>query len=488
MSSLKVYNTTTRKKEEFVPLKAPDVKMYVCGPTVYNFLHVGNFRGVVFFNFVRRWLEKQHGYKVTYALNFTDVDDKIIRAAQEQKIEALKLSENYIQEYKKDFSSLGLQSHDLNPKVSESMDEIISLVQQLVDNQIAYVSGNDVLFSIEKFKPYGKLSGRNTEELLAGARVEVDEKKRNPLDFALWKGAKPGEPSWTSPWGNGRPGWHIECSAMIHKHLGEQIDIHGGGMDLIFPHHENEIAQSEGCTGKEFSKYWIHHQMMNFSGQKMSKSLGNFVTLRDFLKTYHPELYKWMILSVHYRSICEFGEEAIHRSISGLARIYSALAVAESFGAEFGITQATTDANFDKSMAEAWKKIEESLNDDFGTPEAFAVVFEVIRVFNSQLKRGMKKNPAVQGKAQSFVNFVQKVGDPMALFQQKPSQFLMELDNLLLTQLKIERSQVEALVQERAQARSQKNFPRSDELRAQLEKMGISVSDTVDGSFWEVTK
>ncbi|MBV2168017.1 MAG: cysteine--tRNA ligase, partial [Bdellovibrio sp.] len=260
--SQKIYNSQSKQLEEFIPLTPGQVKMYVCGPTVYNFLHVGNFRGVVFFNLVRNWLENQ-GYKVTYALNFTDVDDKIINRAADMGVSPHDLSEMYITEYKKDFASLGLRPHDHNPKVTEHMDEIRSMVQTLIENKKAYETQGDVMYSIESFQGYGKLSGRNTDELQAGARVDVDEKKRSPLDFALWKAAKPGEVSWPSPWGAGRPGWHIECSAMIKKIFGEQIDIHGGGMDLIFPHHENEIAQSEGCTGKHFVKYWMHNNMLN---------------------------------------------------------------------------------------------------------------------------------------------------------------------------------------------------------------------------------
>jgi cysteinyl-tRNA synthetase len=286
MTELKIYNTLTKQKEAFKPLNPPAVNIYVCGPTVYDFLHIGNFRGPVFFNLVRNYLELI-GYKVKFALNFTDVDDKIIKKANELKIGSSEVSEKYIAEYKKDFQLLGLRAHDYNPKVTDSMDAIQSMVNKLIENNTAYVQDGDVLYSIEKFKEYGKLSGRNTEELIAGARVEIDEKKKNPLDFALWKAAKPGEPSWASPWGQGRPGWHIECSAMIEKIFGEQIDIHGGGSDLIFPHHENEIAQTEGCTHKPFVKYWIHWQMLNFSGQKMSKSLGNIISLRDFFEKFH---------------------------------------------------------------------------------------------------------------------------------------------------------------------------------------------------------
>lgn len=482
--SLKIHNSQSKQLEEFVPLTPGQVKMYVCGPTVYNFLHVGNFRGPVVFNMVRNWLEHL-GFKVTYALNFTDVDDKIINRAHELGMSPGELSEKYIAEYKKDFSMLGLRPHDMNPKVTEHMDDIRSMVESLVAQKKAYEAQGDVLYSIESFEGYGKLSGRNTDDLMAGARVEVDEKKRNPMDFALWKAAKPGEVSWPSPWGPGRPGWHIECSAMIKNLFGDQIDIHGGGMDLIFPHHENEIAQSEGCTGKAFVKYWMHNNMLNFGGQKMSKSLGNIVTMREFLEMYNAEIYKWMILSAHYRTLSDFGDEAVERAVGGLSRVYSALSMAETY-----LTPEVTqeDAAFAKITQEAWKKVEEAMNHDFGTPDAFAAVFEVVRQFNAQVRRGMKANPAIQGKALSFSNFIRKVGAIMSLFQEPAHEFLIKLDDMLLKKMNLDRSAVDTLVAERGEARAAKDFAKSDELRTKITALGISVSDTPDGSFWEVTK
>lgn len=483
-NTLKIYNSQSRQLEEFAPYDAQNVKMYVCGPTVYSYLHVGNFRGVTVFNLVRNWLEYL-GYKVSYALNFTDVDDKIIQRAREENMTPGELSEKYIAEYKKDFSALGLRPHEFNPKVTESMPAITEMVQTLIKKGKAYESEGDVLYSIESFADYGKLSGRQTDELQAGARVEVDEKKRNPLDFALWKAAKPGEISWPSPWGAGRPGWHIECSAMIQKIYGEQIDIHGGGMDLIFPHHENEIAQSEGCTGKHFVKYWMHNNMLNFGGQKMSKSLGNIVTMREFLESNSAELYKWMILSVHYRTMSDFSDAGVDRSVSGLARVYSALSLAESY---LSSDVKTADPVFQKITEEAWQKIAAALNDDFGTPEAFATLFEVVRQFNSQVRRGMKTNLAVQGKAAVFISFVRKFGSLMSMFQEPAHEFLVELDNLLLKKMNLQRSDVDAIVNERAQARLAKDFAKSDELRGRLNTLGILVSDLPEGSFWEVNK
>lgn len=482
--SLKIYSTLSRQAEEFKSLTPGEVKIYVCGPTVYNFLHVGNFRGVVFFNLVRNWLEEL-GYKVQYALNFTDVDDKIIARANEMGKSASEISELYIAEYKKDFAALGLRPHDFNPKVTEHMDGIRNVIGTLIENKVAYQVDGDVNYSVSAFDGYGKLSGRKVEDQQAGSRIEVDSKKRSAEDFALWKSAKPGEISWPSPWGPGRPGWHIECSAMIKDIFGDQIDIHGGGMDLIFPHHENEIAQSEGCTHKQFVKYWMHWNMINFGAQKMSKSLGNIVSLREFLEFNSAEVYKWMMLSVHYRSVSDFSDESIGRAVTGLARIYSALAVAESYLTP-EIT--TVDAGFEKITKEAWDKVTKALNDDFGTPEVFAAIFEVTRQFNNQVRRGLKTNPAVQGKALAYRNFVHRVGKLMSLFQQPAQAFLQDLDSRLLAQMKIERSTVEAVVAERNAARTAKDFAKSDELRAKLTEMGISVSDTPEGTFWEVSK
>jgi cysteinyl-tRNA synthetase len=483
MSSLQIYNTLHRKKEIFESLEKGKVKMYVCGPTVYNFLHVGNFRGPVFFNLVRNWFEA-NGYEVKFALNFTDVDDKIIDRAEKEGVTALEISEKYIAEYIKDYQSLGLRPHDFNPKVTESMEAIKKMVGDLVANGKAYAVDGEVLYSIKSFASYGKLSNRVTEEMLAGARVEVDQKKKDPLDFTLWKPAKPGEPAWESPWGAGRPGWHIECSAMINELFGEQIDIHGGGSDLIFPHHENEIAQSEGVTGKTFAKYWMHNNMLNFSGAKMSKSLGNIVRLRDFVQEYHCEIYKYMILSVHYRSVSDFGEAAIEKAIRELARIYSALAVTESF-----LSRAQGAAAPDeKIVAGLWGKISDSLNDDFSTPEVMATFFELIRNFNSQVKLGMKENPVLMKMCANLRELFQRFGKFSGLFAESPAEFLKFLDDMLLKKMNLERSQIQALVDERWQAKQGKDFAKADELRKRLTDMGISVMDTNQGSMWEVSK
>lgn len=482
--SLVLYNTQSRKKETFEPLEKGHVRMYCCGPTVYGLLHVGNFRGAIVYNLVRNWLEEL-GYKVTFVYNYTDVDDKIIDLAKKEGVESSVIAERYIHEFQTDFARLGLRKHTHNPRVTEHMESIRDIVTKLIENKKAYVTNGEVLYSIKSFDGYGKLSNRNPDELKVGVRIEVDSKKQDPLDFTLWKPSKAGEPSWPSPWGAGRPGWHIECSAMAKSLLGEQIDIHGGGMDLIFPHHENEIAQSEGCTGKHFVKYWIHNNMINFSGAKMSKSLGNIMTARAFMDQYNPEIFKMMVLSVHYRSISDFGETAIDHAVHGLARIYSALAVAESY---LKGQKVAADPSFQKITDEAWTKITEALNDDFNTPEAFARIFEVIRAFNGQVKRGLKENPAILGKCQVLKDFVARFGKLTALFQEDPQQFLITLDNMLLEQKQLARKDVDQIVAERAQARANKDFAKSDELRKKLTELGISVADTASGSEWEVTK
>lgn len=485
---LKIYNSMGHKLEEFKPLNPGHVKIYVCGPTVYSYLHVGNFRGPVFFNFVRNWLE-HIGYKVEFAVNFTDVDDKIIKRAQDENVSAFDISEKYILEYKKDFQALGLRTHDHNPKVTTYMPEIIEFVKALIEKDRAYVSGGDVNFSISKFTEYGKLSGRKVDDLLEGVRINVNEKKQSPLDFVLWKTAKPGEnlqgSSWESPWGAGRPGWHIECSAMVKAIFGNQIDIHGGGLDLLFPHHENEVAQTESCTEQHYAKYWMHWNMLNFGGNKMSKSLGNVVNMREFLEFNHPEVYKWMILSVHYRSLADFTDNTIDFAVGGLARVYSALSLATSLCNE----QTAFDKIFEAECKITWDKITEALNQDFGTPSAFAEMFELVRKYNALVKRGAKVNVPSASISKSFLSLMNKFGSLLSLFQEAPSEFLVKLDDMLLEKKKLTRAEVNLLVNERSQARGQKDFAKSDELRKKLTEMGISISDLADGiSFWEVTK
>lgn len=493
-NKLSIYNTLSKKKELFETIEPNHVKMYCCGPTVYGLLHVGNFRGAIFYNLVRNWLE-QLGYKVTFVYNYTDVDDKIIKRATEEGKTPTEISEKYIAEFEKDFNRLKLRKHDSNPRVTEHMDSIKSLIGDLIAKDKAYPAQGDVLYSIKKFSEYGKLSHRDPEQLRVGVRVglqvDVDEKKNDPLDFALWKSAKPGEPFWSSPWGNGRPGWHIECSAMVKSILGEQIDIHGGGIDLVFPHHENEIAQSEGCSGKSYVRYWMHNNMINFGGAKMSKSLGNIMAARDFMDEQSPEIYKYMMLSVHYRSVLDFSDSAIEMANHSLSRIYSALAVSERYLSALTLEEKNkiqVDTVMQKNWEQIWLQITEALNDDFNTPEAFARIFEWVRLFNTQVKRGLKVNPAILGKCLVFSQGIKQFGSLMSLLQEDAVQFLMTLDDAWLNKKGLLRSDIDQLVAARALVRAEKDFKKSDELRDQLLQMGIAVSDTPQGSEWEVAK
>lgn len=486
MSDLYIYNTMTRKKELFTPLKAGEVKMYVCGPTVYDFLHVGNFFGAIFFNLVRNWLEKK-GYKVTFVYNYTDIDDKIINRAQKENVTSAEISEKYIAEFEKDFSRLGLKKHTHNPRVTEYVKQIVAFVQDLIDKKKAYVVGGDVYFDVVAFGSYGRLSNKNIEDLVAGTRVDINEQKRHVVDFALWKESKPGEPAWDSPWGPGRPGWHIECSCMAHSILGETIDIHGGGLDLIFPHHENEIAQSEARSGKKFVRYWMHNNMLVFSNQKMSKSLGNVRSGRSFIEEYNGEVLKFMILSSHYRSNVDFSQAQIERAIGNLARFYSSLAYCKKLNAQ-GLPLVPVPTVFQEVIEKADEKIVAGFDDDFNTPEIMAAFYEVMRVFNNICRVPGKVKPEQQAVAEVYSSWLCKHGELMALFQEEPVGFLNTLDDMILRRRGLTREKIQELVSERSKARADKQYARSDELRAELSKMGILVQDSPESTVWEVDK
>lgn len=490
-SQLKIYSTAERIKREFVPLSPPHVKMYCCGPTVYDYLHIGNFRGAVFFNFVRNWLEFLN-YKVDYIYNFTDIDDKILNRSIHEKMEPKALAEKYIKEFQKDYQSLKLKKHTANPRATETLPEIIQLIQKLIQQGKAYELQGDVFYSVSSFKDYGSLSGRKTEDLLAGARVEIDERKKSPLDFALWKKSKP-EESWSfeSPWGRGRPGWHIECTAMIHKFLGEEIDIHAGGSDLIFPHHENEMAQSEACTGKKYVRFWLHNNMIVTKGDKMSKSLGNMLSMREFLEQYPGELFKFLILSCHYRSPLQFSEKTLQQALAGLSKIYSSLAKAHSWAEQkISLTKEnqTQFLKFKKELIQSENTVVSAFNDDFSTPKVFAIFFSLL---NSFQKITEDKNVSLSEKAlcsKEYLSFFKKYGEILSLFQEKPCSFLNNLDDKLLKQKKTTRVQIQKMVEKRSLARKNKDFKLADELRKQLDQMGIELRDGDQGSEWELKK
>ena len=483
---LYIYNTMTRKKEEFQPLVPGQVKMYTCGPTVYDLLHVGNFFGAIFFNLVRNWLEKK-GYHVTFVYNYTDIDDKIIQRALKENVSSSNISEKYIQEFEKDFATLKLKRHTHNPRVTEFLPQIIKFIEELVAKGQAYELHGDVYYDVTKFPEYGKLSNKNIDELMMGARVEINEQKKHVVDFALWKSSKPGEPSWDSPWGQGRPGWHIECSCLARTLLGETIDIHGGGLDLIFPHHENEIAQSEGCSGKIFARYWMHNNMLVFSNQKMSKSLGNVRTGRSFMEEYNGEILKFMILSSHYRSNVDFSLSQIERSIGNLARFYSSLAFSQKLK-NSGLSLVPVPKIFFETITLADHKMTAALNDDFNTPEVMATFFEVMRIFNNLCRAPGQVKPEQQAIAEVYSAWLKNHGEIMALFQEEPVRFLNTLDDMILRKRGLQSESINQMVADRAQARLDKNYLRSDELRSELSKMGILVQDGPEGSTWEVDK
>lgn len=484
---LKIYDTFQKKKLNFTPLKAPKVKVYCCGPTVYDYLHIGNFRGAVFFNLVRNWLEFL-GYQVDFIYNFTDIDDKILNRAQKEQVHPRDISEKYIQEFKKDFEALQLKPHTHQPKATETIKEIINLIQKIIKAGKAYEVDGDVFYSVTSFDSYGHLSGHQVEDLLSGVRVEVNDKKKQPLDFSLWKKSKPEEGwSWDSPWGKGRPGWHIECTAMIHKFLGQEIDIHGGGSDLIFPHHENERAQSEACYAKKYVRYWMHNNMIVSSGDKMSKSLGNIMTMRSFLKDYPGEVFKYLILSAHYRSEAQFSKKTIYQSIVSLSRLYSYFLKAHQLVSSVS-QEAEELVEFKDFLKKEEEAITDAFNDDFATPKVFSCFFSVLN-FVKNYFQDQKISPSKRKWcAQEFLAFFKKYGEILSLFQEEPKGFLKNLDDYFLKQKNLSRSEIDQLVQERSLARSQKDFKSSDQIRQNLEDKGIEVQDTPEGTIWEVNK
>lgn len=461
---MRIYNTLTRKKEEFVPIEEGKVKMYVCGPTVYNYFHIGNARPFVVFDTMRKYLEYR-GYKVKFVQNFTDVDDKIINRAKEEGISAGEVSEKYIAEYYKDAAALNVKKASVHPKVTETMNDIIKFVEELIEKGYAYESDGDVYYRTRKFEGYGKLSGKNIDDLIAGARIAVGEKKEDPLDFALWKARKEdSEIAWESPWGMGRPGWHIECSAMSRKFLGNTIDIHCGGEDLQFPHHENEIAQSEAHNGCEFAHYWMHNGYINIDGQKMSKSLGNFKTVRDLLENYDGEVLRFLILSGHYRGPIDFNPEILTQSQNGLKRMRNAKSNLKHLIASGSGTMTDAEKTKLESYDQYRDKFIAAMDDDLNTADAISAVFELITAINTAVAGGASKE-----------------------FAQKSMDTLMELSTVLgLLQQEVEETveidaELQALIDERQQARKEKNFARADEIRDMLKAQGITLKDTPQG-------
>ena len=468
-----VYNTMTRRKEEFLPLEPGKVSIYVCGVTPYNEPHIGNARPFVVWDAIRRFFAKA-GYQVHYVQNFTDVDDKIIRAANEQGIPAKEIANRYIEAYFRAMDALNVRHADVYPRVSETIPDIIEMVQGLVNEGYAYELEGDVYYSVEKFAGYGKLSGRTLDDMMAGARVEVDERKRNPMDFALWKAAKPGEPSWNSPWGKGRPGWHIECSTMSLKYLGKVFDFHGGGSDLIFPHHENEIAQSQAYCGdsKSFARYWVHNGFITIHAEKMSKSLGNFFTVADILKKYPGETVRFFILQTHYRSPLDFSDEQLQNAQAGLARLATAAENAVVLLGRAG--GADTAAEMAARAETAQTSFYEAMADDFNTALAISFLFAVAKdinvYYNEVVNRGLAFDAANFSKVQAiFSDMAEVIG-------------ILEASGMNTSE---EDDEIEELVAERLAARQEKNWARADEIRDELKGRGIVLEDSAAGTRWK---
>lgn len=461
---MKILNTLTRRKEEFKPINEGKVGIYVCGPTVYDYIHIGNARPMIVFDILRRYLEYK-GYEVNYVSNFTDVDDKIIKRANAEGVDASVISERYIAEVKKDMAALNVREATTHPKATEEIPDMIEMVKTLIEKDYAYEVNGTVYFRTRKFKDYGKLSKKNIDDLRSGNRdllVSGIDEKEDPLDFVLWKPKKEGEPSWPSPWGDGRPGWHLECSVMSKKYIGDVIDIHAGGEDLIFPHHENEIAQSEAANGTEFARYWMHNGFLKINNEKMSKSLGNFFTVREIAEKYPLQVIRFFMLSAHYRSPLNFSAELVEASKNGLERILTAVDRLKSING--------TDGDVDKSVADEMdafvKKYEDAMDDDLNTADAISVIFELVKYANVNVTEESSK-----ATVELVLNTIEKLCDILGIITEKKEEILD--------------SDIEALIEERQAARKAKNFARADEIRDQLSSMGIILEDTREGVKWK---
>jgi cysteinyl-tRNA synthetase len=461
---IQLYNTMTRKKEVFEPIEPNKVKMYVCGPTVYNYIHIGNARPAIVFDTIRRYLEFR-GYEVQYVSNFTDVDDKLIKAARELGEDVPTIADRFIKAYFEDISALGCKKANVHPRVTENIDIIIEFIEKLIEKGYAYEVDGDVYYKTRKFAEYGKLSHQSIDELRAGARIEVGEKKNDPLDFALWKAAKEGEIAWDSPWGKGRPGWHIECSAMARKYLGDTIDIHAGGQDLTFPHHENEIAQSEALTGKTFAKYWLHNGYININNEKMSKSLGNFVLVHDIIKQIDPQVLRFFMLSVHYRHPINYSEELLESTKNGLERLKTSyLNLQHRLASSSNLTD--DDEQWLNKIKEYRNAFIREMDDDFNTANAIAVLFELSKQANLYL---LEKNTS-EKVIQAFLNEFEQLFDVLGITL-KEEQLLDE--------------EIEELIQKRNEARKNRNFALADQIRDELKAKNIILEDTPQGTRWK---
>ena len=463
---MKIYNSLTRKKEEFVPLEPGKVSMYVCGPTVYNYFHIGNGRTFIVFDTIRRYMEYR-GYEVNFVQNFTDIDDKMINKANEENTTVKEIGDKYICEYYKDADGLNIKRATTNPRATEYISEIIEFVSGLIEKGYAYEVNGDVYFRTKNFEGYGQLIGQNLDDLQAGARINVDERKEDPMDFAIWKAQKPGEPAWECPWGLGRPGWHIECSCMAKNLLGDTIDIHAGGMDLSFPHHENEIAQSEALTGKKFANYWMHAAFLNVNNQKMSKSLNNFLTARDALKQYDADVIRFLMLSGHYRIQLNFSSDLLESAKASVERLYNAIGNLENLISEVKNEKMTDEeVKYLESLGSYRQRYIEKMDDDFNTADAISVLFDLIRDINSNIGINSSKE-----LCEMALELIRELGLPLGILQ-KTTKGNLE-------------AEIEALIAERQQARKDRNFALADKIRDELKARGIELLDTPQGVRWK---
>jgi cysteinyl-tRNA synthetase len=463
---MKIFNSMTKAKEEFIPIKEMEVSMYVCGPTVYNFFHIGNARTFIVFDTVRKYFEYR-GYKVRFVQNFTDIDDKMIRKANEESMSVKELGDKYINEYYMDADRLNITRATVNPRATEFIDEIIDFVKDLIANGYAYEVDGDVYFSTKTFNEYGKLSGQNLDDLQIGARIDVDERKKDPMDFALWKKQKLGEPAWDSPWGQGRPGWHIECSCMAYKLLGKTIDIHAGGSDLAFPHHENEIAQSECRSHQVFARYWMHAAFLNVNNQKMSKSLNNFFTARDILERYEPDVVRLFMLSAHYRTQLNFSLELLDSAKASIERLYNTIGNLESLIKEVCVEDLKEEEFKYLENLKAYKtKYIEKMDDDLNTADGISVIFDLVRDINTNV--GINSSGII---IKASLELIRELGRPLGLLQKSIVG-------------KLER-EIEELIEQRQKARKERNWVLSDKIRNDLKARGIVLEDTPQGVRWK---
>lgn len=490
--SIRIFNTLSGNKEEFFPIREGKVGMYVCGVTVYDLCHIGHARSAIVFDTIYRYF-RYKGYEVTFVRNFTDIDDKIIKRANDEGVDYKVIAERYIKEFYNDMGSLGLEKPTYEPKATEHISDMIAIISTLIKKGFAYQANGDVFFSVEKFKGYGKLSKRNLDEMRAGARVEVDEKKANPLDFALWKASKPGEPFWESPWGKGRPGWHIECSVMSQKYLGETFDIHGGGKDLIFPHHENEIAQSEAASGKPFARYWIHNGFVNINKEKMSKSLGNILTIKQIIKDWHPEVVRLFLLSSHYRSPLDFSFDGLAEARTNLNRFYTTLKavqeeLAKPIGNLIGKENLTNLEKYRQTIDSFKDRFEEAMDDDFNTANALGNFYELQRCLNKLLDiLKLKPSEEIHSMLKKALKHFSELGWVLGLFREDPVAYIEKEKKEGLKRLNISEEEIERLILERNKARKEKDWKKADEIRSELLSKGIILEDSHSGTQWRIS-